>query len=121
MRFPLAVLAGGLTAAPAFFRLSDWIGPTAYLALLYLAAVGLGAGFFAARRGALAGALAVYGGLLLWTVTAYARRGAASVGPVAAAQDALSLGLAIAPYAVAAGGAGALGGWLRRRAVASWR
>ncbi|CAN5250312.1 hypothetical protein BH18CHL2_BH18CHL2_04080 [soil metagenome] len=120
MRFPLAVLAGGVAAAPAFFRLPEWIGATAYLALFYLAAVGLGAGFFAARRGALAGALAVYAGLLLWTVAGYVRQGGAAFGPFAAAQGVLSLGLVIAPYAVAAAASGAFGGWLRGRAAARW-
>jgi hypothetical protein len=117
VRFALAVLAAGATATPAFFRLADWIGTTAYLALGYLTLVGLGAGFFAGRRSALAGALAVYAGLLLWVLLTLlgGSRGAGVFDAVAAVG---TLALVVVPHAVAAAAAGALGGWLRARVVA---
>ena len=57
MRFFFAVLVAALAQYYVYLRLEDWFGASAMLAVLYIAFTAVGAGWFAARRGALAGAL----------------------------------------------------------------
>lgn len=72
MRFWLAVLAGALVLGVAFLRLPG-SNPPLMMAVVVLAA--LGTGFFARRRGALAGLFIVYLGNLLFVVANTARYG----------------------------------------------
>lgn len=72
MRFWLAVLAGASVLGVAFLRLPG-SSPPLMMAVVLLAAVG--AGFFARRSGALAGALSVYLGNLLFVASNIARYG----------------------------------------------
>lgn len=72
MRFWLAVLGGALVLGVAFLRLPG-SNPPLMMAVVVLTA--LGAGFFAARRGALAGLLIVYLGNLLFVAVNTARYG----------------------------------------------
>lgn len=72
MRFWLAVLGGALVLGVAFLRLPG-SSPPLMMAVVVLTA--LGAGFFAARRGALAGLLIVYLGNLLFVAVNTARYG----------------------------------------------
>src|SRR5207244_5994406 len=70
MRFAVAVLGAGIAQVFPYLRLDQWIGAGGALALLYIGFAALGAGFFAGRRGAAAGALSVLVGALLYAVVA---------------------------------------------------
>ena len=123
MRFALAVLAAGAAASIAFWRLPNWIGITFWMVLAYFALAGLGAGFFAGRRSALAGLLAIYAGLLLYGVAGMVRDLSApeGIGPLGVAFRLVQLALPVLPYAVVGAAFGALGGYLRGRTVRGWR
>jgi hypothetical protein len=103
-----------------FGQTALWIGNGTYLALAYLLFAAFGAGWFAARRSALAGGLSV----LLGAVAA-AIFGFVTATPVELAGanvlDLLGWALLLAfwalPYALGGALAGAAGGWLRRRAL----
>ena len=122
MRFALAVAAAAVAQGYAFIQLTGpRAGPGVGLAVLLLAA--LGAGFFAARRGAVAGAVSVYAGVLVYAAVSYVvappledapRNVLDLIGWV------LRLGFAIIPYAIGAALAGWAGAAARRRVVA-WR
>src|SRR5207247_1626035 len=70
MRFAVAVLGAGIAQVFPYLRLDQWIGAGGALALLYIGFAALGAGFFAGRRGAAAGALSVLVGAFLYAVVA---------------------------------------------------
>ena len=72
LRFWLAVLAGALVLGVAFARLPG-SSPALLMAVVVLAA--LGVGFFAGRRGALAGFAMVYLGNLVFVLITMARHG----------------------------------------------
>lgn len=119
MRFWLAVLAAAVAQAYAFTILTG--APGASLPALVMMLLGaLGAGFFAARRGALAGFLSVYLGALIYAVASYLT--ASPIADTDAPRTVLDLigwtlrlGWAIVPFAIAAAIAGWLGAQLRRR------
>lgn len=123
MRFWLAVAAAASAHAYAFTQLTDPRGvPGVALATMLLAA--LGAGFFAARRGAVAGVISLYAGALAYAAVSYV------AGPPLV-EDAprnvldlvgwvLRLGFAIIPYAIGAALAGWVGSATRGRVIA-WR
>ena len=124
MRFALAVLAGAVAQAYAFTILT---GPRAVpaVALTILLVAALGAGFFAARRGALAGLLSLYAGAFAYAAVSY------FTAPPMADEDwprdpfhlaawSVRLAWAIIPYAIGAAVAGWAGSALRRRVLA-WR
>jgi hypothetical protein len=113
MRFALAVVgAGAVQVIPYLVPSFTTIGAIAFV--LFAA---FGAGFFAGRRGWLAGALSVLlGGALFGTVSL--------VGPNAAGETLLdmlqsetALVLAVVPFAIGGALAGAGGAWLRSRAL----
>jgi len=77
-RFWLAVVAGAVVLGVAFIRLPS-SSPQLMIAIVVLAA--LGTGFFAGRRGALAGFLTVYLGNLLFVAMTTARHGTGQEDP----------------------------------------
>jgi hypothetical protein len=97
----------------------NWIGIAAIGAIAYLLFSAFGAGWFAARRSALAGGLSVIVGALIYGAYSLLGQGA---GVGASGVDLLGwearLLIAVLPYAVGGAFAGAAGGWLRRRAMA---
>ena len=115
MRFALAVIAAGTADLAVLLRIDQWFGIAGLLAIIYLFLASAGAGFFARRRTALAGGLAVVAGTLLSGLVQYAPR-------VTYANDfgvllgfELQLLIAIVPYAIGGGIAGGVGGAARRR------
>ena len=125
MRFALAVLAAAAAQAYAFTILTGPRGiPSVALVIMLLAA--LGAGFFAARRGALAGVLSLYGGAVIYAAVSFL------TDPVPLAEEdaprgvldlvgwAFRLGLAIVPFAIGTALAGWAGTATRGRLLA-WR
>ena len=118
MRFGLAVLAAAALDLVVLLRVSDWVGVAALLAIAYLLVGSAGAGFFAGRRTALAGALAVLCGAALSGVAQYAARPDPSTDVLALLGFELQHLVAFVPYALGGAAAGAAGGALRRRAGA---
>jgi len=116
MRFWLAVLAGALVLAVAFLRLPG-SNPPLTMAVVMLA--GLGTGFFAARRGALAGLLIVYLGNLLFVVINIAQRGVGDGGDPAGVGGflvrLLIVQVVLLQFAIPAAIAGWAGAYARRR------
>lgn len=115
MRFWLAVAVGTAAAIPGFLRLPGTLGVTFWLVLVYFTAVGLGTGFFAGRRPALAGALAIYVAFLALTAQANLRGGFGGFDIFRMLGVAANLVIFVFPYAVPAAIGGALGGYARRR------
>jgi hypothetical protein len=117
MRFALAALAAAALDLVVLLRIDQWVGTGALLAISYLVVASAGAGFFAGTRSALAGALAVIGGVLLsgmvqyWPRFSYAN----DVGVLLGFE--LQLLVAFVPYAIGGAIAGYLGGVLRGRAI----
>ncbi len=117
MRFAVAVAAAAAADLVVLLRADQWFGVVGLLALGYLLLASAGAGFVAAHRSALAGALAVFAGAALSAIVQYAGRGSSGgdLGILAAFE--LQLLTAVVPYAVAGALAGLAGGVLRRRAA----
>lgn len=116
MRFGLAVLAGGAVLGIAFLRLPG-TSPPLMMAVVILNA--LGTGFFAARRGALAGLLIVYLGNLLFVAANTARYGFGSgtdpAGVGGFLVRLLVVQVVLLQFAVPAAIAGWCGAFARRR------
>ena len=117
MRFAVAVIVSAAAQLFVYLRLSDWIGIGAMLAVSYIAFAALGAGWFAGRRGALAGALSVAVGVALYAVVTFF--GPAGVGMQAfdLVFGLLRLVVAYWPYIAIGALAGAVGGSLRSRVI----
>ena len=117
MRFAVAVIGAGIVQIVPYQRLDQWIGVGAALALLYLGFAAFGAGFFAGRRAAFAGALSVLVGAFLHAVVA----GLTQPGgdPGAFASFFLRIPIAVFPFILIGAFAGWLGGVARARAVAA--
>lgn len=113
MRFALAILVAAVLDQVVFQRIADWIGVAALLALAYLSLASAGAGFFAIRRAALAGALAVFAGAALYGVVSYLTRSSYANDVGSLLQFELQLALSVVPYGVAGALFGLLGGRLR--------
>ena len=103
-----------------FTQTALWVGSGALLAMTYLLFASFGAGWFAARRSALAGGLAVLLGaeaaavFQFITATPLALAGAGVLDLLGWAARLLVWAL---PYAIGGAFAGAAGGWLRGRAL----
>ncbi|HUQ41717.1 MAG TPA: hypothetical protein VM052_04370 [Candidatus Limnocylindrales bacterium] len=117
MRFAIAVGVAAIAQLVVYLQVGTWIGTAAVLATVYILFASLGAGWFAARRSALAGAASALLGAALYGVVSF-------LGPAAVGMTALDLVgwelrllLAVIPYVLLGAGAGAIGGWLRARAV----
>ncbi len=115
MRSALAVLAAAVLDLAVLLRIDQWFGIAALLAIAYLFVASIGAGFFAGRRPALAGALAVLCGTLLAGLVQYAPRAtyANDFGVLFGWE--LQLVVAVVPYVLGGAIAGVLGGAARRR------
>ena len=118
MRFALAALVAGALDLAVLLKVDQWVGAGALLAIGYLLVASAGAGFFAARRGALAGALAVIVGALLsglvqyWPRLSYANDLGTLIG------FELQLVIALVPYEIGGAIAGYFGALARDRLVA---
>ena len=113
MRFAIAIAIAAVLDQVVYLRIADWIGVAALLALAYLSLASAGAGFFAGRRPALAGALAVFAGALLSGVLSYLTRSSYANDLGSLLQYELQLVVSVVPYAVAGALSGVLGGRLR--------
>jgi hypothetical protein len=115
MRFALAALVAAALDLAVLLKVDQWVGAGALLAIAYLLVASAGAGFFAARRGALAGALAVIlGALLSGLVQYWPRFGYANdLGTLSGFE--LQLVIALVPYEIGGAIAGYFGGALRGR------
>lgn len=119
MRLAIAILVAGLAQLFLFVRLAGTTGSGSLLALVYIVLATFGAGWFAERRSALAGALSVVLAAALYAIVIF--RGPAGIG--LAPMDALGNSLAIVatfwPYIAIGAITGALGGSLRTRMLGS--
>jgi hypothetical protein len=115
LRFAVAVLGAGIVQVFPYLRLDQWVGAGAILALLYIEFAAFGAGFFAGRRSALAGALSVLLGAFLYVIAA----GVTQPGgdPGAFASFFLRIPIAVFPFILFGALAGWLGGAARARAM----
>ena len=118
MRFAVAVLGAGIVQVFPYLRLDQWVGVGALLALGYIEFAAFGAGFFAGRRGALAGTLAVVIGALLSGLVQYWPRAsyANDLGTLVGFE--LQLVIALVPYEIGGAIAGYFGALARGRLVA---
>jgi hypothetical protein len=115
VRFAVAVIGAGVVEVFPYLRLDQWVGTGAILALLYIGFAAFGAGFFAGRRSALAGALSVLLGAFLYVVVAgFTQPGG---DPGAFASFFLRIPIAVFPFILLGAVAGWLGGAVRARAV----
>jgi hypothetical protein len=121
MRFALATVVAAALELVVLLRVDQWIGVGAILAIGYLLFASAGAGFFAGTRSALAGALAVLGGVLLsgliqyWPRFSYAN----DLGVLLGFE--LQLLVAFVPYELGGAIAGYFGGIARIRIVRAGR
>lgn len=115
MRFLGAIAVAAAVDQVVFLRIADWIGVAALFAVAYLSLASAGAGFFAGRRPALAGALAVFGGAALYGVVSYLTRSSYANDLGSLVQFESQLLLSVAPYAVVGALFGLLGGRIRAR------
>jgi len=121
MRFAIAVLAAAALDLVVLLRVDQWLGGGALLAIGYLLLSSAGAGFFAVRRSAGAGGLAVIVGALLSGLAQYwPRLGYANDLGVLAGFE-VQLVVALVPYAIGGAVTGRLGGALRARTVPTAR
>lgn len=121
MRFALAVAVAATAQLVVYLQVGTWIGTAALLAIAYIVLTSLGAGWFAARRSALAGGLSTLVGAALYGVVSF-------FGPAATGMSAIDLIawesrllLAVIPYAILGAAFGAIGGTLRRRILGAAR
>ena len=117
MRLVLAILIAGLAQLFIYLRLADWIGTGAALAVAYIALAALGAGWFAARRSALAGGLSVVVGVTLYALFTFFGPAGVGMGTVDLVVGVLRLVVAYWPYILIGTAAGAVGGSFRRRFI----
>jgi hypothetical protein len=120
VRFWLAVLVAALANVVVFAQTAGWIGTGAFLALAYLLFAAFGAGWFAARRSALAGGLSVLLGAAAATLFQFftlSSTALAGMGVLELIGWTLRFMTWALPYAVGGAFAGAAGGWLRGRAM----
>jgi len=69
VRFGLAVLVAAVAQLAVYLQVGTWIGTAALLATAYILFASLGAGWFAARRSALAGGLSALLGAAVYGVS----------------------------------------------------
>ena len=117
MRFVLAVLVAAAVQLVVYLQVGTWIGAAAILAIIYILFSSLGAGWFAARRSALAGGLSALVGAVLYGIASFFSPAAVGMQALDLVGWELRLVLAVVPYIVLGAMTGALGGWLRRRAL----
>jgi hypothetical protein len=121
VRFALAVIVAAVLQLVVYLQVGTWIGTAAVLAIVYILFASLGAGWFAARRSALAGALSALLGAVLYSVVSFFGPAAIGMSPLDLIGWQLRLVLAVIPYVVLGALAGAAGGWMRTRAIPQTR
>ena len=104
-----------------YLQVGTWIGTAAILAIAYILFASLGAGWFAARRSALAGGLSALLGAALYGVVSFFGPAAIGMSPPDLIGWEFRLLLAVIPYVVLGAVAGATGGWIRGRAIPQTR
>jgi hypothetical protein len=117
MRFAFAVAVSAFAQLFIYLRLSDWVGAGALLAVSYIAFAAMGAGWFAARRAALAGALSVVAGVTLYALFTFFGPAGTGMLPLDLVFGILRLVIAYWPYIAIGALAGLVGGSLRTRLV----
>ena len=113
-------LVAALADVVVFAQTAGWIGTGAFLALAYLLFAAFGAGWFAARRSALAGGLSVLLGAAaatLFQLFTLSSTALAGMGVLELIGWTLRFMTWAFPYAIGGAFAGAAGGWLRGRAM----
>lgn len=115
MRFALAVLVAAALQLVVYLQVGTWIGTAAVLAIAYILFASLGAGWFAARRSALAGGLSTVVGAALYAVVSFQSPAALGMTLLDLLGWEARLLLAVIPYAILGALCGSLGGSLRRR------
>ena len=115
IRAVAAISAAAVADLVVLLRADGWSGGGALLAAAYLALSSAGAGFFAVRRPALAGALAVLAGAALAGIVQYAPRASSDPDLGVLLGFEVQLLVALAPYAIVGGLAGLAAGALRAR------
>ncbi|MDQ2914359.1 MAG: hypothetical protein M3T56_14025 [Chloroflexota bacterium] len=115
MRFTVAVLGAGFVQIFPYLRLDQWVGAGALLAIAYIAFAAFGAGLFAGRRTALAGALSVLLGAFLYVLVAGLTQPGGDPGAIASFF--LRIPIAVFPFILVGAFAGWLGGAARARTV----
>jgi hypothetical protein len=121
VRFWLAVAVAAVAQLAVYSQVGTWIGTAALLATLYIVFASLGAGWFAARRSALAGGLSALLGAVFYGVVSFFGPGAIGMTALDLVGWEARLVLAVLPYVAIGAAAGALGGALRRRALGAAR
>jgi hypothetical protein len=121
VRFALAVIVAAALQLVVYLQVGTWIGTAAILAIAYILFASLGAGWFAARRSALAGGLSALLGAALYGVVSFFGPAAIGMSPLDLIGWELRLLLAVIPYVVLGAIAGATGGWIRGRAIPQTR
>jgi hypothetical protein len=117
VRFALAVIVAAAMQLVVYLQVGTWIGTTALLAVVYILFASLGAGWFAGRRPALAGALSALLGAVLYSVVSFFGPAAIGMSPLDLVGWQSRLLLAVIPYVVLGALAGTAGGSLRRRLI----
>ena len=112
------MIAAAIANVVVFTQTALWVGNGAFLAMTYLLFASFGAGWFAARRSALAGGLSVLLGAeaaaVFQFITATPLAGATALDLLGWA---FRLAVWALPYAIGGAFAGAAGGWIRSRAL----
>jgi hypothetical protein len=121
VRFALAVLVSAAAQIVVFLHLAEWVGTSAFLAVMYLAFAAMGAGWFARKRSALAGALSIAVGVAIYAGFTFFGPAGTGMLPLDLVLGIMSLILAYVPFIAIGALAGAVGGSLRRRLVPSAR
>lgn len=121
VRFTLAVAVAATAQLIVYLQVGTWIGTTALLAIAYIVLASLGAGWFAARRSALAGGLSALLGAALYGVVSFFSPAAIGMSALDLIAWESRLLLAVIPYVILGAMFGAIGGTLRRRLLGAAR
>jgi hypothetical protein len=117
VRLALAIIVSAIAQLLVYLRFAGAVEGTPVLVLPYIVLATLGAGWFAARRSALAGALSVVLAATLYAAAIYL--GPAGLGMAAGdiAGSVIAIVATFWPYVAIGAIAGALGGALRGRVL----
>ena len=117
MRFAVAVLVSAVAQVLIYLRIAGSIDERSLLTVAYLMLAAIGAGWFAARRSALAGALSVAVGAALYASVAYLGPAGIGMQPLDFVLNVLAVVASFWPYIGLGVVAGAVGGSLHTRLI----
>lgn len=117
MRFAFAVAVSAIAQFLMFLRLAGSAESGSFLALVFIVLATLGAGWFAARRSALAGALAVAVAAALGAIATLLGPAGIGMRPADMAGNVLAVVATFWPYIAIGAITGAIGGALRQRVM----